>query len=399
MKTFKQHLYEDNYGSLVDKETHDRLDSANKALYKYTADGFTDLGHVIEKLQKRYPYDGGTLYRGLHFDSQEQHDKFLEAVEKGELKFNGTSSWSKELGVAEDYGTTKKSFFPSMALMHADRDMRDRGDHMTGYGGVILKTKVAKGVGCDVTKSEFSRGEAEVILPAGEYDVSVEKLIEPHKRKYDTKEKVQDILKQVKKAKGRDDKLTKLVDYVYRSWFDKLEPEEMDIIAEYSAHKFLTLPENELKELCIRFDNRSDYFNKDRYRLELDVHIPLDQKIYNACSQKMQKKFDKRVQIVVARMAEVVAQLVPSKGDSAEEMKKKEEMFNKINEFRFDGVAELREFGGEKAVKAIAPLKNALGKRYHELNSREVSKSLQTLDDIDKHGKAIQSVLQAILKV
>lgn len=399
MKTFKQHLHEANYGSLVDKEKHDRLDSANKALYKYTADGFTDLGSVIDKLQKRYPFDGGVLYRGLHFDDQEEHDKFLEAIENGDLQFTGTSSWTKELNVAEDYGTTKKSFFPSPALMYAERDRRDSGDHMTGYGGVIVKTKVPAGVGCDVTKSEFSRSEAEVILPSGKYDVTIEKLIEPHKRKYDSKEKVQAILLQMKKSKQKTEELTKLADYVYRSWFDKLEPEEIDIIAEYAAHKFLTLPADELKRDCIRFDNKSDYFTKDGYRLELDVHIPLDRRIYDACSEKMQRTFDKRIKIVVDRMAEVVALLVPHKGDTEEEHKKKKEIFGKIIEFRIDGVAALRDFGGTKADKAIEPLKQALGKRYHELNSREVTKSLTSLDDIEKHGKAIQSVLQAVMKL
>jgi len=384
--TFKSFLTEMNYGSLVNKEKYNSLDDADKQLYKYTADGFTFLDDVIDELQERYPFKGGVLYRGLHFDSQEQHDELLEKIEAGDVNFAGTSSWTPNKSTAQDFARTKKTYFPTPEIMKAERDRNTRGDHMTGYGGIVITTKVKKNVGCDVNESEFAK-ESEVLLPPGKYKVAVEELVEPYKRKYDSKEKVAKLLKQIKNAKSHNSETSKLADYVVRSWFDQLEPEEVDVIAEYAAHRFLTLPIEELKAKCITFEVSANYFKKSTFRLELDCSLPLDEKLYDKCSPKMKAVFDKRINVVLKRLDEVVKKLMDH------------EELGKITEFRIDGIKELRAFGDSKVDKAIVPLKKFLGSKYHELNSREVNKSLKTMDDIRAHGETLQQVLQAITKL
>lgn len=384
MKTrFATYLTEMHYGSLVNKEKYNNLDDADKQLYKYTADGFTYLDDVIDELVARYPFKGGVLYRGLHFDTQEQHDELLKQIESGELKFGGSSSWTPDIHTAKEFARTKKSYFPTPELMHADRKMRETGDHMTGYGGIVIKTTVKKNEGCDVNASDFGK-EREVLLPPGKFKVAIEELVEPFHRKYDTPEKVKKILSRIKKAKDRTPELTKLADYVMRSWFKKLDAEDVDIIAAYEAHRFLTLPAEELRKLCVTFELKPNYFNKETYRLDLDTSLPLYYDLYAACSPKMQKSFDKRIKIVIDRLNEVIKELI------------EHEALNKISEFRIDGIKPLKDFDEAKVNKAVEPLKKFLGSKYHELNSRETNKKLTSLDDIRKHGETIQQVLQAI---
>jgi hypothetical protein len=367
MKTFKQYLKETNYGSLVDPDKYREMDKADKALYKYTADAFTSVSHVIDTLIKRYPYKGGDLYRGLHFSSQEQHDKFLESIEDGTVKIDAPSSWTPHKGTAQDFAHSKKSYFPTPELMYASEKMRNTGDHMTGYGGVVLMTSVGEGEGVDVSQTGYQK-ESEVILRPGTYKVAIAELVEPYSRKFDTPEKVQTILDMLKKAKGPDDRLNKLAHYVRVSWMKKLSEPQADILMKYQSYRFLTMPTSELQTAAVVFKIDQNFFEKDSQRLEVNVYPGVDEELYHLCSDKMQAVIDKRIKLIVKALADQMQQL-------AEHPK-----VDQLDEFRIYGIKALMKFFPAETTAAIKPLRKVLADRYHFMNSREVSKTLKTQD-------------------
>lgn len=384
MKTFKQFLSEaEHYGSLINPEKYDEMDKADKALYKYTADAFTPLNHVIDELVARYPYKGGTLYRGLHFSSQEQHDEFLDSIKDGTVQISGPSSWTPSKSTAEDFARHKKSYFPTPELMRAETKMRNSGDDMSGYGGVVIVTAVGDDDGCDVSKTDFQK-ESEVILKPGTYKVAIHKLLEPLSRKYNTPEKVQLILDELKKAKDRTEALDKKANYVRLSWMEKLAPEQADILMRYQSIRFLTMPTPELQQLAATFKIDANFFDKNSHRLELNVFIGIDRQLYDRCSDKMQGIIDKRIKLVVKALADVVKKLAAH------------ENVGKLDEFRVYGVKELMKFFPTETAAAIKPLRKVLADRYHFMNSREISKSLKSSDDFRKHAERIGNVVQAM---
>lgn len=386
MKTFKQFLSEQNYGSLINKDVYDRLDFADKVLYQYTADGFTSLTGAIKKLVDRYPYDGGTLYRGLHFYDKEDHDQLLEKLKSGSLDIDAPSSWTPSKTTAQDFARTKKSYFPTPELMYAAADMDQKGDHMTGYGGVVLKTTVKAGIGCDVSKSKFEK-ESEVILPGGRYDITIEELVEPYHRKYDTPEKVQDIIDELRKAKGTTEELRKKAAYVRKSWMTKLTPPQADILMKFNTQKFLTLPAAELQDAAVSFNLSSTLGGQGSQRIELDVYANIDDGLYERCTPAMQQTIMKRLKLIVKALADA-AQKIAS-----------HEKIDEVDEFRINGVRELARYLPAEVDKAVKPLRQALGKRYNSMNSREHNRTLKTSKDISRHAETLGNVISAMSKL
>lgn len=384
MKTFKQFLKEASYGSLINPDKYNEMDKADKALYKYTADAFTSVAGVMDELLERYPYKGGDLYRGLHFSGQEQHDEFLASIKDGTVKIPSPSSWTPHKGTAQDFAHSKKSYFPTPELMYASEKMRTTGDHMTGYGGVVLMTSVGEGEGVDVSQTGYAK-ESEVILRAGTYKVAIAELVEPFSRKFDTPEKVQTILDMLSKAKkGGDPKLDKLATYVRTSWMKKLTEPQADALMRYQSGRFLTMPAAELAEAGIQFKVDQNFFNKDSQRLELHVFSGVDEELYHLCSDKMKAVLDKRVKVIVKALAAQLKQL-------ADHPK-----VDQIDEFRIYGTKNLMKFLPGEVTAAVKPLRKVLADRYHFMNSREVSKTLQNSDDFRKHAEKIGNVVQAM---
>lgn len=381
MKTFKQYLAEQNYGSLVNQTKYDGADRADKALYLYTADGFTSLSSVIDTLVKRYPYKGGTIYRGLHFEDKKQHDEFLTKIGKGFLEIPGESSWTPHDKTAVDFAHSKKSYFPTPELMRASRKMQETGDHMTGYGGVVLKTTVKNGIGCDVSLSEFGK-ESEVILPSGTYEVEVHKLIEPYHRKYDTPEKVNDILIQLSKAKARTSSLDKLKEYVMKSWLKKLEPSQVDTVIKYSCMEALKMPNAELGEKAVRGELRSR-LGSDGKTLELSVYVPIGKNLYDLATPALQSVLDKKIKAIEAALKKAIVLLL------------RDIDIDQIENFDISGIEYLQQYSSG-VDKAIEPLKKLLVDKYNRLNSREVSRMLKTTQAIRDHAGKIEAVVKAM---
>lgn len=384
---FKQYLAETHYGSLVNKDKYDGLDRHEKALYTYTADGQTHLGsETVSVLAKRYPYDGGTVYRGLHFDDQEQHDAFLDKIKDGRLESEYFSSWTPNERTAEDFAHSKKTYFPTMSIMMAHDKMRKEGEHMSGYGGVVISTHVGPKIGVDVRKTEFAK-ESEVILPAGTYSVKVVKMLEPFKRKYNSIEKVREYLKELKKTKDRDEEHDKMLEYLGMSWLDKLEPEDIDIMLRYQLSTFLKMDAKELREKYSEFSINSMEWMHRNHRLRFSVYVPVDHRIFDHCTDKLKDQIRKQIKQIAIGAKEKVDEIM------------KHPELEKVDEFDVDGFARLSHFVPDIGNQITTPLRKMLGDRYHALNSREVNKSIKDYDTLNKHSQKIASIVDAIAKL
>lgn len=166
----------------------DQLDPGNfdndvdYAIAKYAADplfGGMSLSKVINEALERYPNDKTvTLYRGLNFDTEEEYLKFKNAISDSKMTTTGLSSWSPDKNTAEAFAVTKPTYmeFMDSGKMEQIKKQREEAERITGYRGVLLKTRIPAGAGVDINKAPISH-EEEIILPAGTYKVKVEDVL------------------------------------------------------------------------------------------------------------------------------------------------------------------------------------------------------------------------------
>lgn len=378
-------LKETNYGSLVDKTTYKSLDSADKALYTYTADGFTSLDSHIGKLISKYPFGGGVLYRGLHFEDAESYQDFMSFISDGTMTVNSCTSWTPDLGTAADFAKSKKSYFPTPELIAASRQRTTTGDHMSGYSGVVLMTTVAANRGCDVAMSEFAK-ESEVILPPGEYSVVVHKELIPFAREYDTRDKVATLIKNLRD--GSVEATKAIIEYVEKSIVPIADKDEIDIIAKLIFPKMFAPGVEDAIRTNVRENSKVEKAWIDKsHRAILSVTVPFHSALITKGNPPLIARAKKLAKIAIDEATLIVDELM-------DEIKNK----NAI-ELEIHGREDLEELGMRHELDAItASFRSYLGGKYHEMNSRENNKKLNTTDAIKNHAKDIEALLKSMLK-
>jgi hypothetical protein len=376
--TFKQFLNEMNYGSLVNKDKYDRLDSADQHLYTYTADGFTAIDSAdFKTLAKRYPFDGGVVYRGLHFDTQEQHDDFMKKIKDGELHVSSNTSWTVSQRTAKDFARTKKSYWPTPELMKAESERNKAGDFMTGYGGVVMKMELPAGIAVDVNKSDFAK-ESEVLVPPGTYKIEVHELIVPYRRQFDTKEKAKEAIKHLKSHPDKN----AIANFLNSTWGSKLDPEDVDVLIEHFCSRALSMTPAEFGEKSVVTEYRRNYLYHDgEQELVLSVHTPFEKDMLERATPKMQAKIKRYTKAQVEALKRAVSEILKS------------DQFEMAVDYRFEGFGWLSQFTDLSSV--VKPLRQALAAKYHTLNSREVNRTINH-KNMDAHVKKIESLMKAI---
>lgn len=364
-----------HYGSLIDKEKFKNLDSADQKLYKYTADGFTHLGqNDVKTLAKRYPFEGGTVYRGLHFDSKEQYDKF-KAEFKNAYVSEGFSSWTPSLSTAKDFAHTKKTYFMDYAIMMAHEAMQKSGDHMPGYGGVVLKTSVPANIGVDVSKSDFAK-EDEVILPGGNYKTEIVFEAIPHHRKIVTKDDVKAAIKS---------KDLSAINFVEQSRSEHLDEKDHDDIFKIRSKNFLEASKDIKNLIHIKIDD--DYslsrFRSKEMELRISVYFPASNKNH---SDELKSKLSTLADKVARELKKQIIAIMP-------EVEKQN-----VISLHLDGVHFLSQHSGIVNL-ALEPLKRYYSKLYHEINSLERTKLVKTPDDLYRFKEKIEKVVNAIVQL
>jgi hypothetical protein len=172
----------ESYRDSEDDE-HD-LSDGDRWLSKYTLEGMDKwpTADVLDELLEDYPYDGGTLYRGLNFHDEKQYETFMEETEQGTRITTGSiSSWTRTPEQARQFALTRPTYFISRELMQAEDHKSKNRDFMIGHAGLILQCKVGANAGIDVNKSKHSK-EDEVILKPGDYKIGVFKRFIPFEK-------------------------------------------------------------------------------------------------------------------------------------------------------------------------------------------------------------------------
>lgn len=210
-------------------------DDAEEWLSSYTLENIDKYPteEIRQTLLTRYPYEGGTLYRGLNFESEEQYNKFLEQTENGtKMKSGSISSWTPHVRESRSFAITRPTYFLNHSLMQAESQKNKDRDFMIGHAGVILETTVGEGVGIDVRKSKHGK-ETEVILIPGDYDIKIFKTFIPFMKSINDKNVKQEFLS-IKDISGDDEKID-------AQKFEHIMFRFKDFDSEMSSHLFKLL--------------------------------------------------------------------------------------------------------------------------------------------------------------
>ena len=127
--------------------------------------------------------------------------------------------------------------------------------------------------------------------------------------------------------------------------------------------------------------------SKGSSRIELDVFVNIDDELYERCTPATKETINKRLKVIVRSLADAAQKIAAH------------EKIDEVEEFRINGVKQLAHYLPTEVEKAVKPLRQALGKRYNSLNSREYNKTLKTSQDISRHAQTLGNVVTAMSKL
>jgi hypothetical protein len=191
---------------------------------------------VWQMLTSKYPFEGGTLYRGINIQSQKQWETLQKGLDDGTVDFSQhVSSWfkgnSNAMGGAEVFALTRPTYEPNPMTFISYFGSRDKKEMLEGYRGLVIKTTVGA-MGIDVDQSKYAKEAGEVILPPDSYQVEVVKVYKPYA------EMIEDGEVDVNQAmsEATEEEINKanvnshswesgLLDHIISKQLDKLDPE------------------------------------------------------------------------------------------------------------------------------------------------------------------------------
>lgn len=225
----------------------DDLDELDKALTKYVLnpDYKYLIADVLDDAIAEYGNTSAvTIYRGLNFDTKDDYDKFMKLISGGTLRSKGISSWSPDKKTAKQFSMTKPSYmeFMDRARMSMISNQHKVGERITGYRGIVLKTKIAKGKGIDLRRFK-NHAESEVLLPPGTYKVTYEEVLS-YRDIMKTSSPDAEIAK-LTRSSSADDK--KIMTYILRNY-------KPDQLSDESKHKLFQLTAPQLTKLGHRVE-------------------------------------------------------------------------------------------------------------------------------------------------
>ena len=393
-----KHLFEMNYGSLIDAKKYNDMGAADQALYKYTADGFVPpFGSNYKDLEEKYPFDGGTLYRGLLFSEEEKFEKFMNNIKDGKIVMEDSSSWTPSVSTAIDFAKSEKTYFPTHEIMAAYSATQKAGDHMSGEGGgVVLKTVVPKGIGIDVNKTDYAK-ESEVILPSGEYEIEVHRVLRPFRTTHSTAEKAREMADELaqyaKTGEGDKKEMEKYAVYLEKSWLDELSPEQVDAI-------ILTQHPLNLDKAVAKINSKDfidySYISNDNFmeglHLRCGIYSPVNDTLFNAASDDVQQKVIKFVELQLEKIEDELPDIIEKMEDQLETGKF---VISTIDITGFHEAVALDTDLDDRISDVLRPLQKFFAKVYHKFNSREYNKTLKS-DDLRNHAKHMGALVKAM---
>tara|TARA_Y100001960_G_C14784285_1_gene890605 strand:+ start:27286 stop:28509 length:1224 start_codon:yes stop_codon:yes gene_type:complete len=162
-------MYEDDYEFLSDSDRQLKEHVKNEI-------GIYEKG-TYDTLLAKYPNEEDLIiYRGINFKSRLEYYRFMKNLEKnnGWIQDNSASSYTRSKATATGFAETTKTYYPTQEIIQAEAKRSKEGDTLSGYCGVVLKTKIKKGEAVDVNLSEFGIEDEILMEPQRKVDVEVE---------------------------------------------------------------------------------------------------------------------------------------------------------------------------------------------------------------------------------
>lgn len=133
----------------------------------------------VEKLKQKYPLknDSEKVFRGINFETKEEHELFMKQLNNNTLTFSTLTSWSKVYEQAWSFarfmkkGTRKNEETRKKAL----KEMVENKAFITGYKGIVISTQINKNdIICDISEKGIGGlSESEVLLSSGVYSIEI----------------------------------------------------------------------------------------------------------------------------------------------------------------------------------------------------------------------------------
>lgn len=352
-------------------------DSADTWLSKYTLENLDKYPSesVLNELLEEYPFDGGTLYRGLNFANKEQWEEFKQQTDNlTKLETGSISSWATDKRETFAFAVTRPTYFLDRELMQAESTKNKNIDYMIGHVGVILKTNVGAGVGIDVRKSPHSK-ESEVILKPGTYKIDVATKHIPFMRSI-TKENVKEQFMKITDIKNDtfNSKKFSHIMFHYKDFDNEMRKHLYELIADSIDN---------VKYYVNISDENDDYnFGTRIPNISIGWNIPITFFTYYAMLLPAdQTKADK---IIMKTLKEIDNAFKTELEESGIESSKK--FMSKIDP---SIVLALKVEAYEKSATFMKTLRRLIGDRYNQLNSYETVRAINNIEDPKERQKAI----------
>lgn len=367
-----------NLETLIASAITDRWDEAenaddvDRALIHYSLDADTkhELNDIFDEALARYHNDTAlTIYRGLNFDSKESFDAFISSLndDKTTVKFNEISSWTTNYDTAMGFAVTRPTYIEFMSANDVKYLSSKKDDYITGYRGVILKSKIDVGTAIDLSKLKYS-SEAEILVPANtSLSIEVEELI-PFNESTKGKD-FNDLLLSISKKDLETNKGKKLFNYI----LNRKKPDELS--DEARQHIIDLYPVTFKPCFCKITDDYED-------KLATIVTPALfNHRVFNYYPESFQNK--------------VVNYVLPSLDAAVKEA---------YDLFRLDTDHIVKiEYLMDDTFKEIPAIKKILEKykyivkeKYNKMNEKENFQKIKNQNDMDRYTKNILNLLKSI---
>jgi hypothetical protein len=268
---------------------------------------------VFEELRNMFPNEEDMIvYRGINFDTKEDYESFLNDLKEnnGYISDN-CAGFSPSYNTAYDFSTTTKTYFPTLEVMQSSARRRLLKEKISGYRGVILKSKVKKGEVIDVRESGVGI-ESEVLFAPNKLIECEIEIIKPFRELVEEKDFcVNDYIK------NTEDFNDPLAQYIFENKSSLINEEVKDLLVERKINDFnkhrdykITEIENEKiilnEENVIAFTRKNYKFGEESetiiYFLAPNFYI-LDK--FNLLDKKQKEKIEPLVESIIMEVLDI----------------------------------------------------------------------------------------------
>lgn len=363
---------------------YESLSAGDEWLKRYTYDnvGICPEEDIVRELLSTYPFEGGTLYRGLNFLSSEAWEAFLTTTNGGTLlESHAVTSWAKEEFSARQFAVTRPSYHLDSITKDAEAEKRTNQDYMLGHAGAILKITVPANVACDVTKSRYAK-EDEVILPAGTYKIELQQVLRPYMQTITTENYVDEIMS-IKSLIGESDG---------RARFNHIVNRFSDFTDQARGHIFGLITEGftAIDVDVVRTDppDAGRRVNKKMTELFVGWNFPSD----------LFKHYDKFLPDDQARVEAMLRHATATMDATFKEITRDMDWTHKPFVMLIDQSVAEAIGTGRITPEFPATVNSGIGRFYQHMNSIEVTSAITTRNEHHDHAKLIGHALSQMIR-